>query len=226
MKIEQFNKKFKDKVRFVEISPFTRHNGQIVRRFNLEQWCPIADQWFRMISPGRRWHQNFTGAADQPLTDSELIIDSRLIRDVEMRLNRTPNAIMIVTEKHCVSYYDASSTEAIGLTCLAILRDRDSQNYYATSKELESEKPSPPKHKPEDFGDELELAEVCFKQWKSYEMSLKNYEQELQLRQGIDRALSEKDYWIAYHILESRRDYEYERIEVELLSVIEEDHPL
>ncbi len=192
--------------RFVE-KLYMRHNHYHVRRFNLEQWCPIVEKWHRMLLPGN-WNQIFKSDNKTPVPNEKCIIAPRLLRAIE----NPPKAIIVVREKHGINYYDANSTEGIGRASLQILGERENQGYYSAIGEL----PEPPKHKPEYFDDPA-MVNFCEKQWTEYARKQSYYSESNNFWTKVKRALKEDHYVLATLLLEDRNMHEYEGFEIEVL---------
>lgn len=131
MKIQEFNEA-NEQFRFVEIAPYLRHDNCHVRRFSVQEWCPLAKKWCRIFSLGR-WIISFVSKNNTPLSDDDILVTDSLKDSILKR----PKAIIICEEKHGTYYYDASDTETIGLTCIKIIQDRYEQGYYVDLLEMD-----------------------------------------------------------------------------------------
>lgn len=214
MNVEKFNEKYDGRFRYVEICPYVRdHNKHHVRRFNLEQWCPNANKWFRMLLPGT-WHQNFESENETPVSDDECVIRERVLNQIEFVSGGVGIAIIVCEEKHCTQYFDASTTEAIGRAALHLLRERNDQSYYYDP----GDPPEEPKTKP-DFIEDEELRTACEKQWQEHERELKYHQEQAREYQLVQKTLEDCNYARATALLLNRHGYEYEGFALETLNV-------
>lgn len=212
MKITDFNKQYKGEFRFAEIEPYTRQDKYHIRRFNLEQWCQIAERWFRMLMPGR-WDQRFGSENKTPVSNDECYpVYERLLDDLE---NIRP-VIIVCEEKHGTQYFSASNTEDIGRAALHLLKERNSQGYYPKPDDL----PEKPQNKPEEMVDP-QMIKFCKEQWKRYDSVLESLVQEREFYKSVQKALKENDYVIAAGLLEDRDGCEYEGFVIETLTEVE-----
>lgn len=198
MDIKQFNELHKAQFQFVEIEPYTRHTGQVQRRFQLQQWCPKANKWARMLLPGQWCFASETEPEFEPIA---------------VQLTKIPKHIIVITDKYTTAYYDASNTEAIGLVALDILKQRKEEGWYE-----EPEQPVTPLRKPEEFSDDAELKDAVQRQWDRYQQDMQYYRREIQFYNRVTEALQNNDYYLACRLLESRSEYEYERFEIVALT--------
>lgn len=199
-------------LRFVELEPYTRHTDQHVRRFKLEQYCPIIDEWVHMLMPGR-WGVNFESDNKTPVPDNKCELSKPHLE----RLGKLPKCVIVCSGKHGTWYYDGSSTEAIGRTAIHVLKQRaENEEYYAlTSHSINQKKPSEPRHKPDDFPIDGEFANLAKKQWEIYEREVAEFEGNVNFRTQFKKAVEEIDYVVAARLLVNRKSYEYESFEIE-----------
>jgi len=202
--------------RFIEIKSYVRllygmttASGRHVRRFNIQQWCPLAGRWYRVLMPGV-WYQNFESEDETPINDDICIIKPALLKVLE----NPPKAVIVCREKHGVQYFSANNTEEIGLAALHIVKERHEQGYYSLGVE-----PIKPDRKPEDFLDSPKFATVAKKEWEIYERSLRQYKEEKHFYEVLECTLSENHYGSAVYLLEDHNDSEYEGFVIEPLIV-------
>lgn len=198
--------------RLAESEPFTRSNGNAVRRFILEQHCPKAEKFVEMLIPGQ-WHLSFEGQGSQAPTDTEIVIPDKFTKRIKEIVDE--KWIMVVSEHHGERYFDATSTEAIGLACLKLIKYRKDNGYYSAPKE-----PEQPKYKPEDIADDHSLTKVVKRQWETYEDALEQYESDKEFDENLNKALDTKDYVLALQVLKDHYDYEDEGFRFEQLETV------
>lgn len=126
-------------------------------------------------------------------------------------------SVLVLHEKHGDYYLNALTPEALCKSALSVLKGRmESGDFY---NEPEYEKPQQPELSREKayalpVGKVKDLAE---RQWIEYNRALRDYEEENKQYNDIKKAIENEDGRMAYQILCSRSDYEYERISLELL---------
>jgi len=191
--------------RFVEAEPYMRCDHH-VRRFNVEEWCPIVERWSRILLPGT-WYQNFKSDTELPVGDDKCIIRESLLEDIY----NPPSAIIIRKEKHDTCYYSGDSTEMIGITALHILMERHEQGFYRPGTE-----PIEPKRTLEEFADSPKFFIAAEKIWESYNCELRDYRRHIDFTRLLANTLESNDYYSAVALLQSRS--RYEGFEIELLT--------
>jgi len=210
MKIKQFNTTYENQFKFVEIEPYTRHNNRPVTRFNLYQWCPIKNDWCRMLMPGS-WNLNLESKTTKKLPASQCSVPQRILNGIE-----SPHKhIIVCREKHSTEYFQANSTEDIGRACVHIVKRRNDEGFYPDP----DDPPQEPKTKPEDIEDK-ELSKACQDLWNTYNNQLKWHKEDLKFHQDLEKVLKEDNYFLAKILLESRSNYEYEGFTIETLTSI------
>ena len=195
---------------FTEIEPYTRHSRCHVRRFNLQQWCPLAERWCRVLMPGN-WCQNFESEDETPVNDDICVIKSTLLEAIK----NPPKAVIVCQEKHGIQYFSANSTVEIGMAALHLVKERHKQGYYWMGRE-----PTQPDRKPEDFLDSPKFAAVARREWEVYERDLQQYKGEKEFMGVLERTLTENHYGGAVSLLKSHDGYEYEGFVIEVLTSV------
>lgn len=213
MTISEFNESQSGKFRFIEIDPYVRHNKHHVRRFKLEQFCPMADKWARICVPVPSL-LNFESSNEEPLTDDKLVFSRKKRDSLISILHR--QYIIVLREKYGERYFAANTTEQIGRTCLKVIQERKEEGYYQSY----SEEPEQPKHKPDEFEDDLHLKNTVEKQWGNYHQKLAYHRESMRQEEEANRILSEQDYHGAKVFLEGRNGYEYEGFSIYLAETV------
>jgi hypothetical protein len=212
MKIQEFNVLYNNRFRYVE-SPSYEQRGKIVRSFKLEQYCPMAETWCRMLVPGR-WNLSFS--ADErniPPSDDSLTLDNALIVRIQTYLHGGPRWIIIVEEKHVTRYFGADDTEQIGQACLQLIKERKEFGYFPSDDLKPPEAPPVIQASPDD----REAMKLIADREQRYKNQMRQYRSDLELLQLLRRALDNNDYHAAYRILSERNGYEYEGFRIEKL---------
>jgi hypothetical protein len=219
MNIQQFNAYYDKRFKYVEIESYTRHNNQHVRRFNLQQYCPVNGHHCRMLVPGT-WHLNFESEDETPVDDGVCVISERR----RERIENYPKHIIVCREKHSTHYYDACDTETIGRTAIFILKNRaECEDYYELSQhsiDRENEEIPEPTQLAEDFPNDPEFAKLASTEWERYNQHYRRRKNEKEFR--IRHARAMKGHYVqAVGLLQERNGYEYEGFEFEELMSIE-----
>lgn len=141
---------------------------------------------------------------------------SQIFKDVESRF-------IAFEEKHGTRYFDAGSGQLLCQACLKILCDRHNEengswragSVVVTVYEEAVAGLTKPDH-PEDRINELppSLRDRMQEAWKSYKKEHCFYSDEVATGKLIVRAIKEMDPVIAYTVIQSRRDHEYEGYEI------------
>jgi len=197
--------------RFVEIV-VNKNEHYSARKFILEEWCPQKRDWCKMLLPGN-WaqiHQN----TNTLITDEDCVVSKKFLK----RLNNRLGGVIICKEKHDTSYYNANTTEMIGLASLSILGRRFNEGCYS----FEIEKPIEPKYLPINFNEET-LQNACKTQWNTYTRVLEYYKENKNFTQKVEKALKDDDYQLATQLLMIRDGYEYEGFVIEPLTRVNFD---
>ena len=194
MNIDEFNEKYKGKFRYVKKNTQTKDHT-FTPIFRLEQWCEKAQKYCRMLMPGY-W---------QSLAKDECVPQ-------ELIDNLNNIFVIVVNGKYGDCYYRAFNSEDIGLFSLQFLQEKLDDGLFGVRP-----KPEPPKYQPTDFEDDSELKLTCSQQHKEYQQLLKDHESSLKIREFVDRALKERDYALAFSLVNERTNYEYERFSIERL---------
>ena len=211
MNIKDFNKKYENQYRYVELEPYVRHNNQHVRSFQFQQFCPSNNEW--AIDKLLNCHVNATSNDDTPVSDDLCLVH----KQVEDRIKNPPKYILIVKDKHCDYFYAIKDMNMYGATALHLLKERKEEGYYYFSDE---EKPEKPTHSEDDF-DDPELKNTIRYQWNKYKERLRSWKEDKGQSELLDFAINKKNYNSAIRFLESRSDYEYEAVELTRLDEIE-----
>jgi len=213
MTISEFNENQSGKFRLVEIDPYVRHNKHHVRRFKLEQFCPIADKWVRICVPVPSL-LNFQSSNKDPLTDDKLVLSQKKWDNLVSALHR--QYIIVLREKHGERYFAANTTEHIGRACLKVIQERKEEGYY----ESYSEEPEQPKHRPDEFEDDPHLKKTVEEQWGDYRQKLASHRESMRQEEELERILSDQDYHGAKVFLEGRNGYCYEGFSICLAETV------
>ena len=205
MLVEDFNIKYK-RFRIVEVGKHTDSNGDVIPKYQLQEYFTHSKIWYRYLLP-----------------TSLRIIDGKIHADpVEKRISSNSFHVIVCNEKHGTYYFDARNSEAAALSSIKILKDRKENGCYDYNLSL----PCEPEYKPDFFVNDLKLSKVCEQQWESYHENKKRYDFDKEFQLDVDKALEEKDYFLAIQCLSSRADYEYEGFELQWVESFSPVHDL
>lgn len=198
-----------DQFRIHEIPSHVRNTGEHVRRFIAEEWCPIVEKWVVKLT-GDHFYK-IASKDETPISDDNLnfsVFIEKILKPIK--------AILIAEEKYATTYYDASTTEAIGMTSLYLIGQRNDLGYYQSSEM--PEKPDIPDRN--NLPKDEDMARLILQKWKSYDNSLMAWKDNEEQMSLLKQSLEENDYVAAFRLLELRNDYEYERVTFKKLTVI------
>ena len=122
-----------------------------------------------------------------------------------------PLAILL-SEEHGTRVFDARNLETLYKSCLTIVKERLEDGTLAYGTEIPDNKP--------DFDRETIknlpkcLQEDALKKLDNYERELKDLKEAGELLQLAKRAVKECSGYLAYHVLEARKKWEYEGFEL------------
>lgn len=115
---------------------------------------------------------------------------------------------IILSEKHETRVFDASDLETLYKSCLTIVKERLKDGVLACDTKMPNNKP--------DFDRETIkklpkcLQEDALKKLDSYDQELEASKEASELLQLAKRAVKERSGYLAYQILEARKEWEYE----------------
>ncbi len=130
------------------------------------------------------------------------------------------NYCLQVENKHWTYYYFVPTYEKFLKTCVKIVKDNNDEGFYYFENLEEIKKPS---LSWEDISklQDGPVKKLALDEWKNYEYDLKSIKEELEQKKLLDKALK-GDGVSASHLLELRRNYEYEKIECIEMEEIDE----
>lgn len=215
MKVQEFNEKYLDKgFQIVEIKSYMRTNSQHVRRFVLEQYCPLVEKWCRMLITGP-WNISVVSDNEIPISDDKIDVPNKTIKRWMSICQE--DRIIIVQAEHGCRYFSAQDNEQIGRVAITLLKERVESDCF-----LYETRPKPPRDKWENFSYDLEMSMFVKKRWDIYKRDLQQHKKNVEQAQSASKALETNDYLIATSLLLCRNDlhYEYERFEIKTLETV------
>lgn len=127
--------------------------------------------------------------------------------------------VLVEHGKHGEWYHDASTTEALHASALAILTERWEAGYYYYDPGDPPEYDGLSKDERAALREQdEELGKRATAKWNRYVQDKRRWQHEKAEFERIKRAFEEKDGSLALECLENRSDYEYERIEIEAVT--------
>jgi len=132
--------------------------------------------------------------------------------------NFEPGMILLFKEKHGTRYFDASTEELAGKACLKILEERLKEDYECFGEE----KPEMPKLTKEqvDAFPESWAKTAGVKELEEYKYRLKEYNKYISFLSDVKKAIKTNDYKLAIELIWSRKEWEYEGVDVDCLEEI------
>lgn len=194
--------------RFSEKKYTRLESGRHVRRFQLEEWCPLAQKYYPVLSTGR-WYFVAESADATPVRDDQIVFSDRLLNAIRNR----PKEIAVFREDNGNRYFDACTTEDIGRACVSVLKQRKQEGWFTKP----GPEPVPPSRKPEDFEDDKELQKAVTRQWANYTVNLRDWKEEVSDWEDLQEAVNTDNYYVAFTLCQSRSGYEYEGFSLERL---------
>jgi hypothetical protein len=118
---------------------------------------------------------------------------------------------MVLTEKHGERYFLIDGPDTLGKACLKMLNERNDDEWYWNPGEFKVDaelEALDPNTLPE------RLREQVTREKKTYLRKKREHAEAAAAYKRIEQAIAQEDGLLAFEILESRSDYEYERFEL------------
>jgi hypothetical protein len=151
------------------------------------------------------------------MSEMDIICMHKFLEKRLEQITKTPH-VMVTHEKHGIRIWDASSCESIFKSCLDLLEERAETGWVSKPDEQYIQRYKPDLTK--DQADALPEGTIkleALKQIKTYSVKKKRLRQEKEEWDEIQKALKNEDGALAFMILDTRRDHEYENFTFEPL---------
>ena len=120
-------------------------------------------------------------------------------------------SVLVCDEKHGNRYLPAKDDAEMFRSALKVLGERLKDGYWYTKPDGKA--PEKPDVDESEIGNlPVSLQATDRQLWKRYEAAIDARKEELAEYAAIERAVSERDGELAWRILRSRRDYQYEGV--------------
>ena len=127
------------------------------------------------------------------------------------------NYVLIAKEKHGTRYMDASTKDAFLANALKLMKERIGHGWYYELEPGEGPKVPELTQDQVDALPDGEIKDTAKAQWKRYRRQLRDRAEDDNFAVKVRKALADEDGELAWDVLRTRSDAEYEYVSLECL---------